>query len=100
MNIVKVLDVTDTAEDVERNIQEQFDRKLWESRASTKSVELMDKIIKLLPEELGIPRITYNRTHVGLGINGYNFYWFNLRKGNHIHLIMKLGPDAKDAIIL
>jgi hypothetical protein len=99
LNIVKVLDITEVAEDEDQEVQEQVDRKYWELRSSTKSIEVMDKFIKLLPEEFGIPRITYNRHHVAMGTKGYNFCWIHLRKGPHIHLNMKVGTEVKDEII-
>ncbi len=99
LDIVKVLDITETAEDEGQDPQEQVDRKYWESRSSKKSIDLMDKIINLLPGELGIPKITYTRTHVAMGTSRYNFCWFHPRKGPHIHLNMKLSPDAKGEIL-
>jgi hypothetical protein len=96
LNFVKVLDVT---EETEEEPGEQVDRKYWESRASKKSLEIMDRIISLIPQDAGEIRVKYNRGHVAVGTTGTNFCWLHPRKGSHIHLHISPGAEAREAII-
>jgi len=96
LNFIKVLDVTEEAEE---EPGEQVDRKYWESRSSKKSLEIMDRIIGFMPKDMGEVRVKYNRGHVTLGTTGTNFCWFHPRKGSHIHLHISPGAEAREAIM-
>jgi len=93
LSFVKVLDVT---EETEEEPGEQADRKYWESRASKGSLQIMDKMIGLLPEDAGEVRIKYNRGHVAIGTSGTNFCWFHPRKGSYIHIHLAIGAEGRD----
>ena len=97
LNIVRVLDVMEEGED---DPGEQVDRKYWETRASKKSLDLMDALVGLMPRgDAGEVRVKYNRHHVALGTSGTNFCWFHPRKGGHIHFHVRPGGDAREASI-
>jgi hypothetical protein len=96
LNFVRVLDVV---EEVEDESGEQVDRKYWETRASKKSLELMDSIIALVPRDVGDTRVKYNRYHVALGTGGNNFCWFHPRKGGHVHFHVKPGAEAREKLV-
>ena len=98
LNFVKVLDITETIEEEEPGNQEIVDRKYWESRSSSKSIEVFDKIISII-KLFSEPRITYNKHHIALGTSGRNFAWFHPRKGSHIHMEIRVDPDDRDNII-
>ena len=98
LNFVKVLDLAEPPDEDEGPGQEQVDRAYWESKSSAKSIEVMDRVIALTGEKWPTPRVTYNRHHVALGTTGYNFCWFHPRKGAHVHLHLKTGPDAREAV--
>lgn len=98
LNFVKVLDITETSEEEEPGNQEIVDRKYWESRSSSKSIEVFDKIMSIV-KSFSDPRITYNKHHIALGTAGRNFAWFHPRKGSHIHMEIRVEPDDRDNII-
>jgi hypothetical protein len=96
LNFVKVLDVMEEAEE---DTGELVDRKYWETRASSTSLELMDAIIGFVPKATGDIRVKYNRSHVALGTSGTNFCWLNLRKGGHIHFQARLGEENRQVLM-
>ena len=49
----------------------------WEAKGSKNSLDLMDAVVALIPEETPDVRIKYNREHVALGTSGTNFCWFH-----------------------
>jgi hypothetical protein len=94
LNFVKVLDIVEPGDEEEQGTDELTDRRFWENKASVKSLEVMDKLIKLCDDKT--PRLTYNRNHVALGTSGRNFAWFHPRKGAHVHIEIRTGPDMRD----
>lgn len=96
VNFTRVLDVI---EEVEDESGEQVDRKYWETRASKKSLDLMDSVIALIPKEAGEVRIKYNRQHVAVGTSGTNFLWLHPRKGGHVHFHVEPGEEARGRLI-
>ena len=96
INFVRVLDVMEEAED---DPGEHVDRKYWETRASNKSLDLMDAIIDLLPKEVGEVRVKYNRHHVAVGTSGTQFLWLHPRKGGHVHFHVQPGEEARERLM-
>jgi len=97
LNFVKVLDIVETGDEEEQGIQELTDRKYWESRASAKSIELLDLLVGIV-KGISEPKITYNKSHVAIGTSGRNFLWCHPRKGSHIHFEVRIG-DERDSFI-
>jgi hypothetical protein len=94
LQFVKVLDIVESGDEEEQGTEELTDRRFWENKASVKSLEVMDKLLKLCGDK---PlRITYNKNHVALGTSGRNFAWFHPRKGAHIHFGIRTGPEIRD----
>lgn len=98
LNFTRVLDVVQEEDEDERSIQETVDRKYWEGRSNTKSIWMMDEMIKMIPDNSKL-RVTYNRYHVALGTTGVNFCWFHPRKGSHIHIHLRLGVENVEVVL-
>jgi DNA-directed RNA polymerase subunit F len=90
LNFVKVLDVTEEPGDEE---SEPVTRKDWEDYANEASLQIMDKMISLIPRDGGEVRVKYNQGHIAVGTSGTNFCWFHPRKSSRIHVHLWLGED-------
>ena len=86
----RVLDTVQPADDEEDDGGgEPTDRNYWETRASTKTLKLMDEIRKLAQDCAGAVELSYNKHYVGLWVDGRacNFAYGYPRKA---HLILHL----------
>jgi len=99
LDFVKVLDISEPTDIEEQEISEVMDRKYWDQKANSKSLQLFDSIIKMVKESDFEPIITYNKNHISLGTTGNNFAWFHPRKGVHLHFTMKTGSDKMQEIV-
>jgi hypothetical protein len=100
LQFTKVLDVLEEAEDLEEAGGEQVDRRYWERRAGAASLAVLDQVVALVEHEIAHPRVTYNKNHVALGTNGYNFCWFHPRKSTpHCHMRLRTGADSREEIL-
>lgn len=98
LTFVKVLDeVVYGLADEDEPIAEPTDRNYWEiKRATRKSVQIVDSILKLVNEVEPKAILKYNKHYIGLEVNGsaMNFVSFIPQKQN---VIMKLKiPHSKD----
>ena len=92
LNFVKVLDLAETSEEEEQEIQDAVDRKYWESRSNPKSIELFDSLIGIV-KTIDEPRLTYNKGHIAVGTSGQHFMWCHPRKGQYLFLVIRVGED-------
>lgn len=92
LNFVKVLDLAETGEDEEQEAQEITDRKYWVARANPKSIELFDAVIEMV-KTINEPKLTFNKGHIAVGTTSRNFLWCHPRKGQNIHLVLRVGDD-------
>jgi hypothetical protein len=96
LNFVKVLDIT------EENSSEQNEpttRKDWEESSSEISMQILDKVVALMPRAGGKARVKYNLSHVAVGsARGTNFCWINPRRGPRLRLSVWIGEE-RDAFM-
>jgi hypothetical protein len=97
VNFVKVLDVNEPGDEEEQGTQEVTDRKYWESRASKKSIELLDMLLGFV-KQVAEPKVTYNKGHIAVGTQGRNFMWCHPRKGSHIHFEVRVGEERDNLV--
>jgi hypothetical protein len=97
VNFVKVLDINEPGDEEEQGTQEVTDRKYWESRASKKSIELLDALLGFV-RQVAEPKVTYNKGHVAVGTAGRNFMWCHPRKGSHIHVEVRVGEERDNLV--
>ncbi|MFH1679935.1 MAG: hypothetical protein ABIH26_04745 [Candidatus Eisenbacteria bacterium] len=100
LHFTKVLDVYEFPDEEEDSGAEQTDRKYWEKRANASSLSIVDVIVGLLPSGGAAPRVTYNKGHIALGTEGYNFCWFHPRRAStHCHIHMRVGNEQRDDLL-
>src|SRR5439155_264623 len=84
LHFVKVLDSRATRKDETAQIQgKATDRQYWISRASTSTVELVDRSLEIINSVASTPRkLTYNKQFIGLndGVRPGNFVTFKPRR--------------------
>jgi hypothetical protein len=97
LNFVKVLDLAETGEEEEQEIQEPTDRKYWVSRSHAKSIELFDSLIGVVTT-IDEPRLTYNKGHIAVGTSGQHFMWCHPRKGQYLFLVIRVGEDRDNVM--
>jgi hypothetical protein len=94
---IKVLDIYEEAEPEEEEAGAQVDRRYWERRASTASLEALDALVAVVTAEIGPARVTYNKGHVALGTSGRNFCWFHPpREAPHCHVRVRTSADSRE----
>jgi hypothetical protein len=90
---VTVLNVAEeTSDDTDVDPAERVDRAYWEKRSAPALLKAVDAISQIVHG----PRLTWNRSHVAMGSEGYNFCWFYPRKGDNCHLEVRLKSDQRD----
>ena len=93
LNFVKVLDIT---EEHSNEQNEPTTRKDWEDSSNEVSMQIMDKMIALMPRAGGNVRVKYNQSHVAIGsAGGTNFCWFHPRRSPRIHLSIWVGEEKE-----
>jgi hypothetical protein len=97
LNFVKVLDLADSGDDEETEVQEKVEREAWVEWANPKSIELFDALVGLV-KPLGEPKITYNSGHIAVGTSGQQFMWCHPRKSANIFLVIRVGEENRDAL--
>jgi hypothetical protein len=100
LHFTKVLDTYEETEAEDEIGGGQVDRRYWDKRASAGSLAVLDKIVAMVQEQIGPPRVTYNKNHIALGTTGYNFCWLHPPKGAaHCHLRVRARADSRDDLI-
>ena len=97
LNFVKVLDLAETIEDEDQEIQEVTNRKYWETRTNPKSMSVVDAMIGIV-KTIAEPRVTYNKGHIAIGTSGRNFLWCHPRKVQHLISGLRVGEDRDNII--
>lgn len=96
VTFTKVLDIADLFGGEEEVSAEPADRGYWEKRSNPSSMAVVDAMIKLVPANGGVPRVTYNKHHIAVGTTGRNFMWLHPRKeAAHCHLHLLLNGDER-----
>jgi hypothetical protein len=97
LNFTKVLDIYEQPEDEEDLGSETVDRAYWEHRSSSKSMTLVDEIVKLVSSKYPNPKVTYNGTHIAIGTQKQNFLWCHPRKTEgYCHFNIRTGKENAD----
>jgi hypothetical protein len=102
LQFVRVLDTYEFGGDDEDESgpTELTDRAYWEKRAQPETLVTIDAIVSLISAAGGVPKVTYNRTHIAVGTSGYNFAWFYPRKvATHCPVRFKIGSKERPAIM-
>jgi hypothetical protein len=97
LNFVKVLDLAETMDDEDQEIQEVTNRKDWEARTNPESMALVDAMIAIV-KTISEPRVTYNKWHIAIGTSGRNFLWCHPRKVKHLISGLRVGEDRDNII--
>jgi len=95
LNFVKVLDLADTGDDDEQEIQEGTDRKYWDARSDPKSMELFDALVGSV-RTIDAPKLSYNKGHIAIETSGQQFMWCYPRKSQFIFFVIRIG-DERDS---
>lgn len=91
LNFTKVLDIYETPEDEVNLGGEEVGRPYWEKKANSKSLVIMDDMIKIVAKEYPNFKVTYNKHHIAIGTSRINFLWFHPRKSpNNCHFEIKV----------
>lgn len=97
INFVKILDLVETGEDEEHDIQDRVDRVYWDKKANKISMDIFDAFIEII-KTIAPPKITYNRGHIAIGTSSRNFMWCHPRKNPYIFFELRVGED-REAIL-
>lgn len=94
LNFTTVLDIYEIPEDEEKLGGDEVGRPYWEKRASSKSLAIMDEMIKIIQNFYSNSRLTYNKYHIAMGTSKRNFLWFHPRKSlNTCHVEIKVDKE-------
>ena len=97
----KVLDATRLGTEEQDDRQPPADRAYWESRATKSTVKLADDLLKIVAEKRPEMELKYNRSYIGLAVDGQpdNFVAFRPRN-NAININVRLPKsDEVDYLI-
>jgi hypothetical protein len=93
---VTVLNVAEeTSDDADVDPAERVDRAYWEKRPAPGLLKAVDAFSQFVRQ----PHLTWNRGHVAMGSEGYNFCWFYPRKGINCHLQIRLKSEQCDQAV-
>ena len=99
LHFTKVLDLYEEPEDEETLGGEEVGRPYWEKLAHSKSIGLMDELIRITGGLYSDLRVTYNKHHVALGTVMRNFIWLRPRKtANNCHIELKVDIENVEDI--
>jgi len=94
LNFTKVLDIYEAPEDETPISGEEVGRPYWEKKANSKSIAIMDEMIKIAQTVYPNSRVTYNKHHIALGTTRINYMWFHPRKSpTNCHFDIRLDKD-------
>lgn len=102
LQFIRVLDTADfgTGSDDTGEIDSPpTDRAYWETK-SQPLLAIADAFSRMLPPSEAQPKITYNKGHIALATDGYNFCWLHPRKvaWNGVAVI-KVGAEIRQEIV-
>jgi hypothetical protein len=99
LQFTRVLDFEPTGEQ-EDDEAEQVDRSYWEKKTKPEAWPVFEAISSLIPAKKDELRITYNKLHIAIGTNGYNFCWFHPRKAPPYWVTdIKVGAEKRQEVI-
>ncbi len=101
LQFIRVLDTADFAPDPDDEVPaEPVNRGYWEGKKKPELLAIVDAIAALARTGNGVPKITYNKTHIALGTSGYNFCWFYPRKvAWHCAMVTKVALEKRQEVI-
>jgi hypothetical protein len=102
LQFIRVLDTADfgTGTDDSSEIESATtDRAYWEAK-SKPLLAIADTFAGMLPPSEAQPKLTYNKGHIALATDGYNFCWLHPRKvaWNGVAVI-KVGAEIRQEIV-
>src|SRR5687767_7615914 len=97
LNLVKVLDLSDTGEEDEQGNQETTDRSYWEKRANPQSIAIMDAVMEIV-KLIGQPKLTYNKRYIAVNTSGRHFMFCHPRKGSNLLMRLRVDEDRESLI--
>lgn len=96
LTFTKVLDIADLFASDEEVPGEQVDRLYWEKRSTPQTMGIVDRLIKLVPDQAHDIRVTYNKHHIAVGTSGRNFMWLHPRKNApHCYMHLHINGDER-----
>lgn len=102
LQFIRVLDSADFGtgiDDADGVDGQPTNRGYWETK-SKPLLEIVDAFTSMIPSSDIEPRVVYNKGHVALATDGYNFCWFYPRKLTwQCAVVIKVGADARQEII-
>jgi hypothetical protein len=97
---VTVLDVVEEADSDVVDEAEKADRAYWVKNSDSTFLLIVDKIISIFRAGGPEPRVAYNRGHIALGTEGYNFCWFYPRKlVGHCRIDFRATEETRDSLL-
>lgn len=102
LQFIRVLDTADfgTGGDDGPEIESSpADRAYWEAK-SRPLLAIADAFVTMLPSIESPPKVTYNKNHIALATDGYNFCWLHPRKvaWNGV-AVVKVGADLRQDVV-
>jgi hypothetical protein len=102
LQFIRVLDTADfgTGGDDGTEIESSpADRTYWEAK-SKPLLAIADAFVTMLPPSEIHPKVTYNKNHIALATDGYNFCWLHPRKvaWNGV-AVVKVGAEIRQQIV-
>jgi hypothetical protein len=101
LHFTRVLDIYEgggSREDEEG--AEPADLGYWTKRTRPESLAVVESIASQISPDKGEPRITYNKHHIALGTDGYNFCWFYpSRKSMFCWVTIRLEPGKREEAV-
>jgi hypothetical protein len=99
LHFTRVLDFEPSGEQ-EDDEAEQVDRSYWEKKTKPEAWPAFEAITSLIANKNDDLRITYNKLHIAIGTDGYNFCWLYPRKSApYWNTDIKVGAEKRQAII-
>ncbi|BFM45521.1 hypothetical protein CFS9_41620 [Flavobacterium sp. CFS9] len=94
LNFTTVLDIYEEPEDEEKLGGEEVGRQYWVKKSHTRSIAMLDEMIKFGEIADANLKVTYNKHHVALGTSRQNSIWLRPRKTPSIcHMEVKVGKE-------
>ncbi len=98
LDFTKVLDIYEIPEDEIESAEETVDRNYWEKKASSKALELTDKLINLIKTINPNIKWKYNQSHLAIGTEIRNCIWLRPRKSDFVNVDIKINDDEAENI--
>jgi hypothetical protein len=99
LNFTTVLDIYEEPEDDIKLGGEEVGRQYWIKKSNSKSIDMLDEMIKFGENADKDLKVTYNKHHVALGTSRQNCIWLRPRKTpSFCHLEIKVGKENIESV--